>query len=40
MDSLPCGLHERDGELWCEGVRLSEIGEAVTIDELMAAEEQ
>jgi diaminopimelate decarboxylase len=29
MDSLPCGLHERDGELWCEGVRLSEIGAAV-----------
>jgi diaminopimelate decarboxylase len=29
MDSLPDGLHERDGELWCEGVRLSEIGEAV-----------
>ena len=23
------GFHERDGELWCEAVRLSEIGDAV-----------
>jgi diaminopimelate decarboxylase len=29
MDSFPDCLHEREGELWCEDVRLSEIGEAV-----------
>ncbi|UCC81483.1 MAG: diaminopimelate decarboxylase [Gemmatimonadota bacterium] len=29
MDGLPDCLHEREGELCCEGVRLSEIGTAV-----------
>lgn len=29
MDDFPDCLHERDGELCCEGVRLSEIGAAV-----------
>jgi diaminopimelate decarboxylase len=29
MSELPGCLNERDGELWCEGVRLSEIGDAV-----------
>jgi diaminopimelate decarboxylase len=29
MNDRPGGIQERDGELWCEGVRLSEIGEAV-----------
>jgi len=28
-NNLPGSLNERDGELWCEGVRLSELGEAV-----------
>jgi diaminopimelate decarboxylase len=29
MNEFPGNLHERGGELWCDGVRLSEIGEAV-----------
>jgi diaminopimelate decarboxylase len=29
MAGLPDGLHQRNGELWCEGVRLSEIGDSV-----------
>jgi diaminopimelate decarboxylase len=29
MSDLPGSFHERAGELWCEGVRLSEIGDTV-----------